>query len=80
MSGKRSASTSTPPAASVVAAQKVLRSIERRERNLRKAVKRQKDTLKQLKKATATHRETVKSLKVDLNKVGKTREAVSSDL
>jgi archaellum component FlaC len=43
-------------------------------------VKRQKDALKQLKKATATHRETVKSLKVDLNKVRKTREAVSSDL
>ena len=76
-SGKLSA---TPPAASVAAAQKVLRTVERREDTLRKAVKRHKKSLKQLKKTISAHRGTVKSLKTDLDKVSKTRKSVSSHL
>ena len=77
LSGKRSA---TPPAGSVAEAQKVLRTVERREDTLRKAVKRNKKLLKQLKKTLSGHRGTVKSLKADLAKVSKTRKSVSSNL
>jgi 7-keto-8-aminopelargonate synthetase-like enzyme len=48
-----------PPAASVAAAQKVLRTVERRENSLRIALKRHKKTLKALKKSAANHRDTV---------------------
>jgi hypothetical protein len=62
----------------VAAAQKVLRTVARREDGLREALRRQKKTLKQLKKAAKTHRGTVKSLKADLDKVSKTRMSVIS--
>jgi hypothetical protein len=62
----------------VAAAQKMLRTVARREDGLRAALRRQKKTLKQLKKAAKTHRGTVKSLKADLDKVSKTRMSVMS--
>ncbi|BDX35182.1 hypothetical protein TUM20985_57290 [Mycobacterium antarcticum] len=77
-SGKRLGPT--PAAADVAAAQKILRTVERKENALRKALKGQKNTLDQLKKTAATHRGTVKSLKTDLRKVRKTRKAMSSKL
>jgi len=76
--GKRS--PATPPAASVAAAQKVLRAIERREDKMRTALKRQKKTLKRVKKTLTAHRASVKSLKSDLDKVSETRKSVSDHL
>ena len=79
-SGGHTPSSQTPATDGVAAAQKVLRTVKRREDALRQDLKRQKKTLKQLKKDVATHRGTVKSLKTDLNKVSKTRKSVSSQL
>ena len=70
----------TPPAASVAAAQKVLRAVERRENRLRTALKRHKKAARALAKNVTAHRATVKDLKSDLKKVRKTREAVSAEL
>ena len=72
-----SQSAQTPPAASIAAAQKVLVTIERRESTLRKALKKQKDSLKQVSKTAARHRATVKSLQSDLDDVKATRKKVA---
>ncbi len=71
-------SVASPPVASVAAAQKVLRTIERRETSLDTKLKRHKKTVKALNKSAANHRDTVKSLKADLKKVRKMRKTVSS--
>ena len=71
-------SNPTAPAGGVAAAQKVLRTVERREKTLRSALKRHKKTLKQLKKSTTAHRGTVKDLKTDLKKIAKSRKSVSA--
>ena len=71
-------SNATAPAGDVAAAQKVLRTVERREKTLRSALKRHKKTLKQLKKSTTAHRGTVKDLKTDLKKIAKSRKSVSA--
>ena len=76
---KSSTSAHTPPAASVAAAQKVLRAVARREDRLRAALSRQKKTLKQLKKAAKRHRGTVKSLKADLDQISTTRMSIISE-
>ena len=71
-------SNATAPAGGVAEAQKVLRTVERREKTLRSALKRHKKTLKQLKKSTTAHRGTVKDLKTDLKKIAKSRKSVSA--
>lgn len=70
---------STPPAASVAAAQKVMRTIERRENTLRAALKRHKKAAKASANNATAHRATVKDLKSDLKTVRKTRDAVSNE-
>ena len=77
---RRASKKPTPPAASVAAAQKVLRTVERRESALRKSLDQQTKTLKKVKKSLAAHRTTVKDLATDLKKVKKTRKSVTSAL
>ncbi|MGP4058732.1 septation ring formation regulator EzrA [Mycobacterium sp. 4D054] len=74
------AKTATPPAASVAAAQKVLRTVERREAALRKSLDQQTKTIKKVKKSLTEHRDAVKDLETDLKKVKKTRKSVTSAL
>lgn len=59
----------TPPAASVAAAQKLLRAVERREEALREALKQHTKALKKLKKDAADHRGVVKDLQTQVKKV-----------
>lgn len=70
----------TPTAESVSAAQELLASIERRESNLRAAMREHAKQLSQSKKTLKRHRSTAKSLKKDLKRVTVARVAVIKDL
>lgn len=70
----------TPPAASVAAAQKLLRAVERREDALREALKQHTKALKKLKKDAADHRGVVKDLQTQVKKVKKKRQSAAAGL
>jgi septal ring factor EnvC (AmiA/AmiB activator) len=69
-----------PPAASVAAAQQLLSDLERRENNLRAALKKHGKQVKRSKTTAKRHRSTLKGLKKDLKKVTAARVAVIQDL
>ncbi|HEX2308652.1 MAG TPA: hypothetical protein VHI14_10075, partial [Jatrophihabitantaceae bacterium] len=75
-SGAQKPATATPPAASVAAAQAVLDSVERREVNVRAALRADKKDFKKLKKRAKRHRVTLKDLKSDLDKITSSRVAI----
>ena len=64
----------------MAAAQKVLRTVERRENTLHAALKRYKKAAKALAKNVTAHRATVKDLKSDLEDIRESRKALSSEL
>lgn len=68
------------PAASVAAAQKLLRAVERREEALREALKQHTKALKKLKKDAADHRGVVKDLQTQVKKVKKKRQSAAAGL
>lgn len=76
----RSTSKNTPPAAAIAAAQKLLRSIDRREANLRAALKRRKMVIKDLEKAISRDRDRLKVLRSDLDNVARQRKVASHKL
>ncbi len=77
---RKNPSKTAPPAASVAAAQKLLRTVERREQTLRQALKQHTKALKKLKKDAADHRGAVKDLQAQVRKVKKQRQSVAADL